>query len=177
IRDLRSSDNGRWRKKHWKSLEMNYTRAPGFSDYAGELRAVYWDEAGCDAFLPLVLRLIDYQLKVLGIRTKIVLSSTLGISGSKSNLVRNLCRSVGAKTYLSGPFGRDYLDMETFKVDGIEIVFHEYEPQPYRQVWPGFEPAMSALDALFCNGAKAAADIMRAGRKLFAAANPKEALM
>jgi hypothetical protein len=174
IRDLRSADGGRWRKKHWKTLEMNYVRAVGFLDHFDELRAIYGDEQFGNAFLPPVMRLIDYQLKVMGVRTKIVSSSALGVDGSKSALICNLCRAVGAKTYLSGPFGRDYLDLEAFEADDIDVLFHDYAPQPYTQVWPGFEAAMSALDVLFCCRAGAAASIMRSGRRISSDAAPKE---
>ena len=175
IRDLRIADGGRWHNKHWKTLEMNYSRATGYSWHADRLRAMYAERPCGEAFLPPVLKLAEYVLKALDVRTKLLSSSAMGVGGSKSELVRNLCREVGATTYLSGPFGRDYLDLRSFEAAGINVVFHDYAPQHYSQAWPGFEPAMSALDALFCCGGEKAADVMRAGRRFSAAIDPKKA--
>jgi hypothetical protein len=46
--------------------------------------------------------------------------------GHKSELVLELCRNVGATQYLSGPQGRDYLDLPRFEKAGIEVLYHDY---------------------------------------------------
>lgn len=173
IRDLQSAGGARWRRKHWKALEMNYARTAAFTTHLDALRALYADEAMSGAFLPPVLQLNKYILEALGIQTKLAFSSEMEVGGSKSELVLRLCQSVGASTYLSGPFGRDYLDLAGFEAAGIKVLFHDYLPQSYLQAWPGFEPAMSALDALFCCGEYAAA-VMRAGRRLRVESQLKE---
>jgi len=61
----------------------------------------------------------------LGIDTPYILSSELNVEGSKTELLVNLCREVGATTYLSGRGGLDYLDMEMFSGINIEI----FEPK------------------------------------------------
>jgi len=57
-----------------------------------------------------------------------VLSSDLGGEklGVKSELVLNLCKEVGADVYLSGPHGRDYLDLPAFEDAGIGVEYHDY---------------------------------------------------
>jgi len=89
-----------WAKKHWSTLRMNYARAPFFPSYAPAYDALYahpWS-----GFLPMAEAFLRQHLADLGIRTQILFSSTLGISGTKSDLVLNLCRAVGADRYLSG---------------------------------------------------------------------------
>lgn len=36
-----------------------------------------------------------------------------------------ICQDHGATTYVSGPSGKDYMDMEAFDRAGIEVEFHE----------------------------------------------------
>ena len=73
------------------------------------------------------------------------------------------CREVGATTYLSGPFGRDYLDVERFERSGIRVLFHDYAPPEYSQAHAGFEPAMSVLDLILTHG-PAARSILERGQ-------------
>ena len=139
-----------WREKHWRTLKGCYGKAPFFGDHAPFLGDVYgrpWDR-----LVPLTRALTDYFLRTLGMKTEVRFSSEMGVPGAKSELILNLCRSVGATTYLSGIFGRDYLDLESFRAAGIEVVFHEYQHPQYPQVHPGFEPYMSVVDLLFSAG-------------------------
>lgn len=71
----------------------------------------------------------------------VTFSSVLEVPGSKSKLVLNLCKKVGATQYLSGPKGRDYLDLPSFEKAGIEVVWHDYvDPD---------DPPLSAVHHLF----------------------------
>ena len=90
---------------------------------------------------PLTRQLLDeFQ-----IRTPLVTSTELGPRGVKSELVLNLCREVGATTYLSGPQGRNYLDLPAFEEVGIGVVFHDFPADP---------PVLSAVDHLFTKASK-----------------------
>ena len=57
----------------------------------------------------------------LGILTNLVRASDLNVMGSKSELLANICREIGATKYISGPSGKDYLEMDYF--EGIEVEF------------------------------------------------------
>lgn len=104
-------------------------------------------------------------LRMMGWRRDVVLASDLTATTSgKSAWVLELCRAVGADTYLSGGFGRDYLDMEAFADAGVAVEFQdwacpEYEQQPER---PGsdFEPDLSIVDAFACLGPTGASDLL-----------------
>ena len=58
----------------------------------------------------------------LGFNPKFIKSSELDISGLKSDLILDICKVVGATTYIAGPSGRDYLDMKSFEEEGIKVV-------------------------------------------------------
>jgi hypothetical protein len=97
-------------------------------------------------------RITGHLCEAFGIATRRVASSELDVGGHKAELVLNLCRAVGASTYLSGPLGRDYLDPEPFARAGIRLVFHDYRHPHYAQLAPGFEPFMAGLDLVFNHG-------------------------
>ena len=56
---------------------------------------------------------------------------------------------MGANTYLSGGFGREYLDIAAFERAAVEVVFHQYDYPSYPQCHGGFVPFLSYLDVLF----------------------------
>lgn len=139
-----------WPAKHWGTLRQNYGKAPHFAAHAHFFEALYarpWQNlAG------LLEAATGYLLGAFGIRTPLARSSGMAVEGRKSELVLNLCRSAGAKVYLSGPLGRDYLDEAAFRQAGIEVRYHDYAPPAYAQAYPGFEPGLSAVDLLFNQG-------------------------
>lgn len=47
----------------------------------------------------------------------------------------NICLSLGANKYQSGPSAKQYLDVERFNANGIEVVWAEYSFKTYEQLW------------------------------------------
>ena len=76
----------------------------------------------------------------------------MNVVGAKSELVLNLCRAVSASHYISGPFGREYLDRSVFEEANIGLSFHDYGHPAYSQRFPNFEPYMSVIDLIFNHG-------------------------
>lgn len=155
--------DGAWRGKHLASLDHAYLRTPWYSTHRNFLADCYsrpldWLH---EASNPIMAYLADE----LGIETPMLFSSRMQVPGGKSELILNLCREVGADTYISGPFGRDYLDMASFAEHGIGVLFHDYAHPEYAQAFPGFEPYMAAVDLLFNHG-PASREILVSGRRL-----------
>ena len=67
------------------------------------------------------MRTIDYCRELLMIDTPMKFSSELKVEGTKTELLFNICKEVGAKTYLSGQGGIDYLDKDVFKDINVEV--------------------------------------------------------
>ena len=129
------------------TLQMNYARAPFFKEDKGFFSDVYSRE--WPQLLPLLDETTGYLLNVMGLRPKLVRSSDPGITTTKSELVLDICRRIGAKADLSGPLGRDYLDLGRFRDAGIEVEFYEYVHRPYHQAHGGFVSGLSMVDLLF----------------------------
>jgi hypothetical protein len=139
-----------WRGKHWNTLRQAYGKAPYFKQHAPYLEAIYARD--WPLLAPLMREMTRYFLEALGIATPLKFSSEMAAQGTKADLVLNLCKDVGATTYLSGPLGRDYLEPEAFVAAGIGLSFQDYAHPTYRQAYPGFEAYMAALDLLLNHG-------------------------
>lgn len=149
IRDIETAGD-RWRARHWLTLRASYARAPCFAEHAPffeEALARPWPR-----LRELAREVTGYLLAAFGIRTPLIYSSDLGVGGRKDALVLELCKAAGARVYLSGPFGRDYLHEPAFRDAGIEVRYHDFRHPVYRQAFPGFEPGMAAIDLLFNHG-------------------------
>ena len=46
-RDIRISEHGRWRQRHWRALVAAYNKSPFFEYYADDFRPFYFGEAPC----------------------------------------------------------------------------------------------------------------------------------
>jgi len=139
-----------WCKKHFGTITANYSRAPFYSKYADFFEDFY--SQNWKFLNPMLKESTEYFIQELGIDTERVSSSKFSIKSKKSQLILDLCKEVGATTYLSGPFGRDYLDEQEFEDVGIELEFHDYVHPNYKQNFDGFEPYMSVIDLLFNHG-------------------------
>jgi hypothetical protein len=144
-----------WRLKHWKTIVTCYARAAHFEEFAEEFEELYgrpWAKLS-----ELNVAAIRLLARAFGVERKFVFSSALGASGSKSELVLNICKAVGASAYYSGVAGRAYLDAEAFGREGIEMLVQEFEHPVYEQLFMrerGFVPNLSAVDLLFNRGAE-----------------------
>lgn len=141
-----------WASRHWLTVKYNYCKAPYWSDYADFFEQTYsqmWDR-----LIDLNMHMIYGVKKFLKIETPIVLASSLNVSGKKSDFVLEQCKTLGATTHLSGTGGRDYLDLESFSRAGIKVVFQDFRHPVYQQLHGDFVPDLSAVDYLFCTGAR-----------------------
>ena len=98
------------------------------------------------------IHFINYLTDALGINARVIRSSALGIRGKKTARLVEICKNLGADTYLSGKGARAYLDLERFREQGIEVLFQDFKHPVYKQVYNNFEPFMSVVDLLFNRG-------------------------
>lgn len=67
-------------------------------------------------------KIIVKIVELLKLKTK-VKHDTHHVSTNASENLLNICKRLGAKTYLSGPSGKKYLDIKMFSDAGIEVQF------------------------------------------------------
>lgn len=139
--------------EHYLNLiRDHYRRAPYYESTVPRIEKIVL--SGCDRLVELNEQLLRLVFDVLGMKTPIARASGLNLPPSvgASEIVLNICRSVGASSYLSGISGREYLDLEKFKTQGIEVQIQEFHHPIYPQLHEPFLPCMSAVDLLFNHG-------------------------
>ncbi len=146
IHDVMIDNRQPWRHKHVSSIEQWYARAPFVSAMLPRLREII--EQPWERLVDLDIAIVDWMARELGIDTPRHRSSELGISGDRNSRLINLCQRFGATHYLSGDSARDYLDVEEFEKNNIEVVWHGYRHPQYPQLHGEFTPQLSALDLL-----------------------------
>lgn len=156
-------------KKHLRTIELNYKRARYFERYFPALTEIYESFGAAESSLAaLNQRLIVWLCESLGIAERFVSASALGIEGTKSGLLAEICRAVKADEYLSVMGSFDYLsqaeEYAEFSSRDISVFFHNYEHPEYSQLYSPFAPFASAIDILFNEGEQAI-EIIRSGRK------------
>ena len=107
-----------WRNKVIKKLEFNFSLSKADLE---EIIEVYQHKKLCD----INIASIEWCRKKLNINTPMIKSSDLNVKGQKSELLLSICKEVNAKSYLSGPFGKKYLDTELFQENNIEVKFFQ----------------------------------------------------
>lgn len=139
-----------WAEDHWNRIERSYRAAPYFSDYAPRLRELY--ERPWTSLSELDIALTEALCDMLGVRVAFRRASELGVTGVKTERLLRICAGLGATSYLSGPAAKSYIDPADFDRAGVALEWMVYDYQPYDQLYPPYDPAVSVIDLLFMTG-------------------------
>jgi len=143
-----------WAKMQLRTFEENYGRAEFFEAYQPEIAQMI--EKRWENLAALNIATVNYVVKFLGLKTKILLSSSMQVEGQSTERLVNICKAVGADTYLSGSGGKNYLDADLFEKGGIQLQFQDFPHPEYKQVSfkknAGFVSNLSIVDLLFNHG-------------------------
>ena len=158
ILDVRMT-NSVWQKKHFKTLEMAYHRAPFWKRYEEFLQFVYLERQW--TYLYELNRFLIEHIShdFLGITTKFTDSRDYPTHGTKHEKLLSLVKAAQADVYISGPAAKDYIIAEDYARAGIELVWKDYSGYPPYPQCSGGEDIMhhnvSILDLLFNVGDEA----------------------
>lgn len=149
IYEVKIKDAGRSLAKNWRSIMVNYARAPYFKVYSPEFERIYSSET--ESLSELNCMIIIKAAELLGLRTKFIKCSELPkIETTSTQALIDLTKLAGADTYISGGEGINYLDMNLWNSTGLKILFQKYHHPVYRQFNSEvFQPYMNILDLLF----------------------------
>ena len=136
-----------WQRKHWKSIELNYQKAPHYKLYAEELKKFY--SIKWDLLSELNYEMLLFFLEKLDISVPVERMKDYDFKGTKSELVLDMCRQLGATTYIFGEQGKNYTDEVAFSKAGVVPVFQEYNYPAYPQINGDFAPNLAIIDLLF----------------------------
>lgn len=139
-----------WKKEYLRTITYCYSKYPFFNDVFPLLEECI--NIDTEYFADINIAIIKAFCNALDIHTEYIRSSEIDYGGGfKSDLNLNITKAVGGDVYISGPSGRDYLDMESFDRAGLKVVFNDYHHPVYPQRRSKeFVSHLSALD-LFMN--------------------------
>jgi hypothetical protein len=136
-----------WREDHWKKILLSYSKAKSFHLYRDYLQALYKKE--WSMLFELDLETTKKTMEWLGIKIPIVRESELNVSGTSNERLTNVCKKLGADTYVSGSGGVSYMDEGVFERNNIKLLHQNYVPVPYPQRFSEtFVPNLSIIDML-----------------------------
>lgn len=144
---VRIDDSQPWRKKHWRTIQQAYAKAPYLSMYTDSLSSVY--ERPWEYLNELNRHMLELFVKAIGIDTRIVHASELNVPGVATERLINLIRTVGGNRYYSGAYALDaYLDADSLERAGIALDLQQWTAPVYPQGHGTFIPDLSIVDLL-----------------------------
>jgi hypothetical protein len=152
IRTVAINLSVKWRHKHLQALASNYSRAPFFKDYIEIFEQVYTRSWKFLSDLNIFF-IEQLQAALMLPAIPMVKASQLDLGDDPTDRLIDICRALGADTYLSGPDGTRYMDLERFRQNGIQVVFQDFKHPVYPQLFGDFQSHMSVVDLLFNCGA------------------------
>jgi hypothetical protein len=134
-------------------VRASYAGAPRFAEYFPLVERYFVDTD--NNLTRRNMRFIEAVLALLGIRTQLIYSSTLGIHSRSTQLLIDMLKAVGATTYRCGGGAQGYQQDRSFAEAGITLEYNSYVQPVYAQAVAAFEPGLSIIDALFSVGREA----------------------
>jgi WbqC-like protein family len=149
--------NDLWRKKHWKSIQTNYSKAPYFREYSHIIKSLYLD-SNENSLSKINYNFISAINEILGIKTKISFDTDYGYIHQKGQIssIIQLIISAKANIFLNGPTAKNYMDESKFKPFNIDLIWMDYGGYgEYNQLFQPFNHFVSILDLIFNTGPSA----------------------
>jgi WbqC-like protein family len=150
IDEVETDNTHRWPERHLTTLRCNYARAPYFKETLALLEPHYLANAGNSRSLAeFNIGVIRSIATYLGFSAQFMRASELSVSGHKTDLILDICRAIGARTYLAGTgWAQSYQEDEKLEEAGIAPVYSPFSQRGYPQLFGEFSENLSIVDAL-----------------------------
>jgi hypothetical protein len=154
INEIAVAKNENWQIRHWHVMQNAYVSSTYWKEYSPYFEQFYRGNRW-PTLIQVNVSSIMIIRTILGLDNKLVSVSELGaIGGQKSDRIIEICKRLGADTYLSGAGARVYNDEEAFRKAGVKLAYTDFEHPVYRQLWGDFVPNLSIVDLLFNEGTR-----------------------
>ena len=148
VKDLGIHHIRNWKRKHFQALLTNYRKAPFYNEYIDFFEQLY--SKNWELLADLNVYLILNILQMLNLEPKsTILASDLQLSDDPSDRLIDICKTLGADSYLSGQDGIKYMNIERFRLRGIKIIVQDFKHPVYPQLFGAFQSHLSIVDLLF----------------------------
>jgi hypothetical protein len=113
ISDVLITQDQSWKKKVVKQIKFNLGH---------DVEEIY---NASNKICDINMSSINWCRDRLNIKTPMILASSLGVEGNKTDLIIDICKKLDATEYIAGSSGRDYLITDKFDEFGIKLTFFE----------------------------------------------------
>lgn len=142
-----------WRVIHWEKIHRSYTNAEFFHLYKEYFESLFKKE--WNFLFELNFETLRQIIDWLGLKIEIIKESDLNIDGASTERLINICKAVGADTYVSGIGGKNYIDEKSFSKNKVNLEYQEFVHPKYSQHFSdSFIPDLSIIDLLANVGPK-----------------------
>jgi len=159
INEVKINHGVDWKRKHLQTLITNYNRAPYFREYMVIFEQIFSKD--WDSLTELNVYLIERLKEILGLQQKpTFLASSFKLRDHPTDRLIDICKELGADTYLSGQDGVNYMDLDRFQKCGLNMITQDFKHPVYPQLYKDFQSHLSVVDLLF-NCGPASIEIIR----------------
>jgi len=146
-------DGSDWAEKHWKTIKMNYSKAPHFRELENFVQTIYEEAASKPLLTEVNVLFLNKICSFLGIRTPIRNSAEFILAEGKTERLVDICKQTKATKYISGPAAKEYLEEQQFFNQKIDVEWMNYNGyKSYTQLWGDYQPSVSIIDLIFNSG-------------------------
>jgi len=145
IREIQIADL-EFYQSHLRKLASWYAASPFYESTLLALQDVYSRRHThlADLTSDLTMALANH----IGLKADFRFAHDFNICGDKHTRPLAFARTLGSTVYLTQAGTRDYTDIASFRVQGIEVIFLEFAHPVYRQPREPFTPYLSVVDML-----------------------------
>jgi len=134
-----------WKEHHWKKIYQSYAKTKYFHLYKDYLEILYKKEWKFlfDFDFETTKKTIDW----LELKIEIVKESELLVKGKSTERLINVCKAIGADTYVAGKGSKYYMEEKLFQKNNLKVEHQNYIPEQYSQRFTDvFVPDLSIID-------------------------------
>lgn len=147
INKIRVNHDVVWIRKHLKTIRLAYAKAKHFNSYYSTIEEIYVKRH--EYLSEFTSELLILFLREFELVDDIRFSSSMQVSGKKTELLIELTKAVGGTTYISGDGARDYFDKDLFDKSGYKHLFNQFHHPVYPQLGKKLLEGMGCIDLLF----------------------------
>jgi hypothetical protein len=164
INEVEINNGANWSRKHAQALHTNYAKAPYFKEHIVLFESVYAKD--WRYLCELNIELIEQLREALGLKhIESIRSSNLHLRDDPTDRLIDICKAVGADTYLAGQSGANYMDIDRFSESGIKVLFQTFAHPTHPQLFSDFQSHLSIVDLLFNCGPESMEIIREANKE------------
>ena len=166
INEMEIDNSKSWNEKTLKTIDVNYKKAPHYSDIFPELINLL-ESPGTD-LTEFNIKIINHFCNILNIDTShFVKASALNTEGHSTDLLLSIIRALNADAYMYGGGASGYQENDKFEAAGIKLIAQNFKQPEYPQVnTKEFVPGLSIIDVLMNCGLDSTKSMIHSAKKL-----------